>query len=78
MEKIKKRAPFYGIAAVLFAIVLAVACYNFGVYPRESEPAQPPPITPSSLLNTFSFYEELKNFLLENSGTQEFFPYYGS
>jgi len=77
-KKIKKRAPLYGIAAVLLAIVLAAACYNFGVYPPESETAQPSPITPSALLNTFSSYEELKNFLLENSGTQEFFPYYGS
>lgn len=77
-KKIKKRAPLYGIAAVLLAIVLAATCYNFGVYPPESESPQPPPITPSALLNTFSSDEELKNFLTENSGTQEFFPYYGS
>ncbi len=79
MEKrVRKRAPLYGIAAVLLAIVLASACYNFGVYPPESESPQPPPIIPSALLNTFSSYEELKSFLTENSGKQEFFPYYGS
>jgi len=77
-KKIKKRAPLYGIVAILLAIVLASACYNFGVYPPESESPQPPPIIPSALLNTFSSYEELKSFLTENSGTQEFFPYYGS
>jgi inhibitor of cysteine peptidase len=77
-SKIKKRAQIYGIAAVLLAIIIGSVCYNFGLYPPESEPTQPPPISPSALLNTFSSYEELKSFLMENSGTQEFFPYYGS
>jgi inhibitor of cysteine peptidase len=77
-SKIKKRAQIYGIAAVLLAIIIGSVCYNFGVYPPESEPTQPPPISPSALLNTFSSYEELESFLTENSGTQEFFPYYGS
>jgi len=77
-SKIKKRAQIYGIAAVLLAIIIGSICYNFGVYPPESETHQPPPITPSALLNTFSSYEELKSFLMENSGTQEFFSYYGS
>ena len=74
-SKIKKRAQIYGIAAVLLAIIIGTICYNFGVYPPESEL---PLIIPSALLNTFSSYEELKTFLTENSGTQEFFPYYGS
>jgi inhibitor of cysteine peptidase len=74
-NKIKKRAQIYGIAAVLLAIIIGSICYNFGVYPPESEP---PLIIPSALLNTFSSYEELKTFLTENSGTQEFFQYYGS
>jgi len=77
-SKIKKRAQIYGIAAVLLAIIIGSICYNFGVYPPESGPSQPQPVTPSALLNTFSSYEELKSFLMENSGTQEFFPYYGS
>jgi inhibitor of cysteine peptidase len=74
-SKIKKRAQIYGIAAVLLAIIIGTICYNFGVYPPESKP---PLITPSALLNTFSSYEELKTFLTENSGTQEFFQDYGS
>ena len=77
-SKIKKRAQIYGIAAVLLAIIIGSICYNFGVYPPESEPPHPSPINPSALLNTFSSYEELKNFLFENSGNQEFFSYYGS
>ena len=68
-SKIKKRAQIYGIAAVLLAIIIGTICYNFGVYPPES---QPPPISPSALLNTFSSYEELKTFLTENSVTQGF------
>jgi len=77
-SQIKKRAQIYGIAAVLLAIIIGSVCYNFGLYPPESEPTQPPLISPSALLNTFSSYEELKSFLTENSGTQDFFPYYGS
>ena len=78
-SKIKKRAQLYGIAAVLLAIVLGTLCYNFGVYPPESEsPEQPSPTPSAALFKTFSSYEELISFLMENSGSQEFFPYYGS
>ena len=72
-RKIKKRAQLYGIAAVLLAIVLGALCYNFGVYPPESESP-----SFSAMLKTFSSHEELISFLTENSGAQEFFPFYGS
>ena len=76
-KKIKKNALFYGFVAVLLAIILGTLCYNFGVYPPESgSPGGPSPS--AEMLNTFSSYEELKAFLKENSGTQQFFPYYGS
>ena len=76
--KIKKRAPLYGAAAVLLAIVLATLCYNFGVYPPESEsPGQPSPTPSTGLLNTFSSYEELRSFLTTNSRTQETFTFLG-
>ena len=76
-KKIKKNALFYGFVAVLLAIILGTLCYNFGIYPPESEsPGEPSPS--AEMLNTFSSYEELKAFLKENSGTQQFFPYYGS
>jgi len=76
-KKIKKNALFYGFVAVLLAIILGTLCYNFGIYPPESEsPGEPSPS--AEMLNTFSSYEELKGFLKEKSGTQQFFPYYGS
>ena len=75
-KKIKKRAPLYGIAAVLLAIVLAATCYNFGVYlPESGSPEGPSPA--SGLLNTFSSYEELRSFLTANSETQGAYPFYG-
>lgn len=75
-SKIKKRAPLYGIAAILLAIVLAAACYNFGVYLPESEsPEEPSPA--SGLLDTFSSYEELRSFLTANSETQGAYLFYG-
>jgi len=76
-KKIKKNALLYGFVAVLLAILLGTLCYNFGVYPPESEsPGEPSPT--AEMLNTFSSYQELKDFLKEKSGTQQFFPYYGS
>jgi len=76
-KKIKKNALLYGFVAVLLAIILGTLCYNFGVYPPEfRSPEEPSPS--AEMLNTFSSYEELKNFLKDKSGTQEFFPYYGS
>ena len=74
-KKIKKRAPLYGIAAVLLAIVLAAACYNFGVYLPENESPEEP--SPAGLLNTFSSYKELRSFLTANSETQGGYPFYG-
>jgi len=71
-RKIKKRAQFYGVVAVLLAIVLGALCYNFGVNPLEFE------LPPSSaLLGTFESYEQLRSFLMANSKTQGAFPFYG-
>jgi uncharacterized secreted protein with C-terminal beta-propeller domain len=48
----------------------------------DSDETEPPSTTPpstiptSARLNTFSSYEELKNFLINNSGTQQYLPYY--
>jgi len=77
-KKIKKRAPLYGIAAVLLAIVLAAACYDFGVYQPEPESPEPSSPTPSAgLLNTFSSSQELRSFLKANSATQGTFVFLG-
>jgi uncharacterized secreted protein with C-terminal beta-propeller domain len=71
---IKKRANLYGIVAALLAVILVALCYNFGAYPPES-PQSP---TPSSgILNAFSSYEELRNFLTTNSRTQGPFLFLG-
>lgn len=71
---IKKRANLYGIVAALLAVILVALCYNFGAYLPES-PQSP---TPSSgILNAFSSYEELRNFLTTNSGTQGPFLFLG-
>jgi len=75
-KKIRKRAPLYGIAAVLLAIVLTTACYNFGVYPPKTESPEKP--SPSAgPLDTFSSYEQLRSFLTANSETQGAYPFYG-
>ena len=70
-NRIRKRTQIYGVAAVLLTIILGTICYNFGIYPPENGT----PSTPSELLNTFSSYEELKDFLLENSKAQGYVPY---
>jgi inhibitor of cysteine peptidase len=75
-SKIKKRAQIYGIAAILLAIILGTLCYNFGVYPPESE--SPEQLSPSAgPLSTFSSYEELRSFLTTNSRTQGTFVFLG-
>ena len=63
-KQIKSRAQFYGVAAIILALVLGTLCYNFGVYPQVSLPS---PILSNALFRTFSSYEELKNFLTTNS-----------
>jgi len=77
-KKVKKRALFYGLAAILMASVLGALCFNFGVYqPRISLPPLPNSVSPTAFLSTFSSSEALKTFLAANSKTQGPFPYYG-
>ncbi len=72
-REIKKRAGLYAVVAVISAIVLGAFVYNFPIYPPEpGQPTQPSQL----LLSTFSSYGELRNFLLANSKTQGFFPFY--
>ncbi len=75
-SKIKKRALIYGIAAVLSAVVLGTLCYNVGYFPGSQHPT-PSSVTTSGLLATFSSYDALKNFLMQNSRTWTPFPFYG-
>lgn len=57
-REIKRKTVAYGFAAVLLAVLLASLCYNFGVQPII------PQVFPG--LNTFSSYEEMKNFIKTN------------
>jgi uncharacterized secreted protein with C-terminal beta-propeller domain len=57
-REIKRKTVVYGFAAVLLAVLLASLCYNFGVQPVIQQ------VFPG--LNTFSSYEELKNFIKKN------------
>jgi len=76
-RKIRNRALFYGVAAVILAILLGTLCYNFGVYPPESPSPAPPPSPYPALLGTFSSYEELRSFVVTNSKTQGTFLFLG-
>ena len=61
-KQISRRTKLYGIAAVLLAIILASLIYQFGYTPQTS-PA-------SSVMPAFSSYEELTEFLQNNTQSQ--------
>lgn len=71
-KQIRQRAQFYGVVAVLLAVALVAFSYNLGVPKSEFRPSPS-----SSLLNTFSSYEDLRSFLMVNSTTHGAFPFYG-
>jgi len=73
-NEIKKRAGRYGIAAILFGVLLGSLCYNLGYIPQFQLPQ---PSSLSSFLKTFSNYTELRDFLVTNSKTQGYPFYYG-
>jgi len=69
-REIKRKTQLYGVVAVFLAITLMTICYNFGSQFPELQPTQiswpQPAIQPSSLLRTFSSYEEIRDFLKTN------------
>lgn len=71
-KEIKKRVKLYGVAAVLLTVMLVSLCYQFGYIPRT----QPTPQS-SSLMSTFSSYDELREFL-ETRSKVLVSPYYYS
>jgi uncharacterized secreted protein with C-terminal beta-propeller domain len=73
-KEIKKRVQFYGVVAILLAVILGALCYNLGFYPTETPPPAQPP---SAFMSAFSSNEELKNFLATNSLTQGPFLFLG-
>ena len=77
-SRIKKQALGYGVVAILLVTVLAAFAYELGVYKSENgAPLPPVPTAPSSLLATFTSHEAIKTYLLSNSATQGYFPFFG-
>jgi inhibitor of cysteine peptidase len=78
-SKIKRQTLFYGLAAILLASVLTTVILNIDLFQLDRKPgASPISAPPSQLLSTFESGEDLKNFLLTNSKTQEPFWIYGA
>ncbi|MGB8780157.1 MAG: beta-propeller domain-containing protein [Candidatus Bathyarchaeia archaeon] len=71
-KQISRRTKLYGIAAVLLATILVSLIYQFGYVPRTS------PTQPSSAMLAFSSYEELTEFLQNNTQPQSTYPSYES
>jgi len=77
-KKIRKKAVFYGFAAILLVAVIGTLSYELGVYRQGFPPPAPPiPVPPSALLARFSSRDAIRDFLETSSGTQGFFSYYG-
>jgi len=75
-RKIKRKAAFYGVAAVLMAVVLTAMFVDYGAYLPKLQASLPPVPAPAlAFLTTFQSYDELKNFLVSNSATQGRYPY---
>jgi len=78
-SKIKRQSLFYGLAAILLASVLTAVILNIDLIQLDYKPGASPVSAPASqLLSTFQSGEDLKNFLLINSKTQEPFWIYGA
>ncbi len=69
-KEIKKRARFYGVAAILLAVILVSVCYQLGYIPQIQLPQT------NAFMSTFSSYEELREFLQTNTKSQYGYPYY--
>jgi inhibitor of cysteine peptidase len=63
-KQISRRTKLYGIAAVLLAGILVSLIYEFGYVPQTSL------VQPSSAMSAFSSYEELTEFLQNNTQPQ--------
>ncbi len=78
-SKIKRKSLFYGLTAILLASVLSAVILIIDLTPLDYTPGASPISAPLSVpLSTFQSEEELKNFLITNSKTQEPFWIYGA
>jgi inhibitor of cysteine peptidase len=73
-KEIRKRAYAYAVLAVTSAVLLGALCYNLAIYPPIARLSGASSIP---WLETFSSYDELKNFLQTKSQTQGIFYIYG-
>ncbi|MBS7632607.1 beta-propeller domain-containing protein [Candidatus Bathyarchaeota archaeon] len=64
-REIKKKTILYGATAILLAICIGALCIGVSVLPLDIQPI--PQVTQA--LETFSSYEEIRNFLITRSGT---------
>jgi len=71
-KEINRKTRIYGTVGLLSAIVLVSLIYVFGSSPAIFPPTETPP---TSGMNTFSSYEALKEYLVDNS--QGFYSYRG-
>jgi uncharacterized secreted protein with C-terminal beta-propeller domain len=71
-KEVRKKTQVYGTIAILSAIVLVALIYAFGTAPVIFPPTETPLV---SDMQKFSSYDELKNFLADN--TQDGSNYYG-
>jgi inhibitor of cysteine peptidase len=63
-QEVKKKTRIYGTAAILSAMILVTLIFFFG-----STPSFTPDLSEVSPMQSFSSYDELKNYLLSNQGT---------
>ena len=78
-SRIRKLTGAYGIVAVLLALILVAVCYNFeGFFPKQESIIDEQTYFAAGVgLKSFSSYEELRDFLIENSRLQGVFPFLG-
>jgi inhibitor of cysteine peptidase len=63
-KEVRKKTRIYGAVAVLSAIVLVTLIYGFGSSPAKFPPTETPSV---SAMQTFSSYDQLRQFIAENS-----------
>ncbi len=78
--EVKKKTAVYGATAFILALLISIISYNFGVINQLQPPEQPPPEQPPEqpILQTFSSYNQLVNFLQTSLKTGPQYAYFNS
>jgi len=69
-KEIRRKTRVYGTVAMLSAIILVTLIYVFGSSPVIFPPAEAPSV---SAMKTFSSYEQLSQYLVENSQSSSYY-----